>query len=268
MNSDSLITQWGRIAHTGKLTRKQVSPAGTAYVPGLYALEHVPADKVHLVEERVFGFVDDKAAPILEKMILRGSKSLSIEERYWWAIYLNAALLRVPHIVASISKGVEELQQKVLSEPDADFDAAKGDATEQNLLEWAQNHAPGALANSAMEILSQMIGERRPIERLLSFWWIVRDVGNSSRPLMLGDDPLERIGDLYRPKCLINLPLSPSHAFFATDSQSIAEHIQQLTDRQVVDGTNISTISTAKKFVYGNADSRFVDRYLLTKSTG
>ncbi|WP_352860106.1 DUF4238 domain-containing protein [Mesorhizobium sp. M1163] len=256
------VTQWGRIKHNGKLTRKGVAPAATGYVPGLYALEHVPADMVHLVEERVFGFVDDKAAPILEKMVVRGAKSLSIEERYWWAIYLNAALLRVPHVVASISKRIEEMQQKILSEPDADFDAAKGSAPERNLLEWAQNHAPSALANSGMETLSKMIGESRPIERLLSFWWTVRDVSNSSRPLMLGDDPLERIGDLYRPKCLINLPISPGHAFFATNARSIAENIAKMPDRRVVDATNISTISTAKKFVYGDAEPSFVDRYL------
>ncbi|RJT35064.1 hypothetical protein D3227_22415 [Mesorhizobium waimense] len=90
-------------------------------------------------------------------------------------------------------------------------------------------------------------------------------VRNCSRPLLLGDDPLERIGDLYRPKCLINLPLSPSHAFFAANDRSVTEKIERLTDRRVVDATNISTISTAKKFVYGNAEPSFVEQYLLRK---
>ncbi|RJT35065.1 hypothetical protein D3227_22420 [Mesorhizobium waimense] len=72
---------------------------------------------------RRFGFVDHKAAPILEKMIRRGGKStinrgpLLVGDLSQWT------LLRVPHVVASISKGVEELLRKVLSEPDADFDA-------------------------------------------------------------------------------------------------------------------------------------------------
>jgi len=139
---------------------------------------------------------------------------------------------------------------------------------ENNLLEWAQNHRPASIANSGMEILTQMIGEMRPIRRLLSFCWIVKDLRYSSRPLMLGDDPLERIGNLYRPKCMINLPLSPGHVFFSTDDRPIATHIEALPERRVVDATNISTISTAKKFVYGSADANFVDRYLLRTTSG
>ncbi|MER9840511.1 DUF4238 domain-containing protein [Mesorhizobium australicum] len=92
-DSEGLVNRWGRIAHNGKLVQKRVSPAATGYVPGLYALEHVPSDKIHLIEEKVFGVVDRKAASILEKLTSQGVRSLSKVDRQWWAIYLNATLL-------------------------------------------------------------------------------------------------------------------------------------------------------------------------------
>ena len=109
----------------------------------------------------------------------------------------------------------------------------------------------------------RMLNNEHAIERIIHLRWMVRDVSESSRPLLIGDDPFERIGDLYKPRCLISIPLTPTHAFFGTDASDVVEHISQMTDGAVVNASNVSTVSTAKRFSYGEAERAFVDRYLL-----
>jgi hypothetical protein len=47
---DQQITQWGRIAYNGKLVRGRVTASETAYVPGLYSLEHVRPIEAQQIE--------------------------------------------------------------------------------------------------------------------------------------------------------------------------------------------------------------------------
>jgi hypothetical protein len=265
--SDREITQWGRIGHNGKLVCTPVTAAGTAYSPGLYSLEHVHAEATQQIETKIQGQIEDRAAPVLRKLVTGGPASLSVEERYWWTRYLQASLLRVPHVVEKMKIEGRQIVRDHLARDHADFLAAKGTASEETLLEWAENHAPGSIANTGLRVLVRMLNDEDVIDRIIHFGWIVRDVSKSNRPLLIGDDPFERIGDLYKPRCLISIPLTPTHVFFGTDAPEVAQRIEQMSDRAVVNASNISTLSTAKRFAYGEAERSFVDRYLLRRES-
>ncbi|MDN8716013.1 hypothetical protein Q0M92_14215, partial [Staphylococcus aureus] len=64
------------------------------------------------------------------------------------------------------------------------------------------------------------------------------------------------------PRTLISIPLSPSHVFFGSDAPNIISHISSLPARDVVRASNISTLTTAKKFAYGSAEPNFVEQHL------
>jgi hypothetical protein len=102
--------------------------------------------------------------------------------------------------------------------------------------------------------------DERVIDRIIYLHWIVRDVAQSNRPLLIGDAPFERIGSLYQPRTLISIPLTPAHVFFGTDAADVVNRITAWTDRQVVNSSNVSSVSTAKRYVYGEAESRFIER--------
>ena len=59
---DKQITEWSRVPYSGRLTRRRVAVAGTAYVRGLYSLEHVSPAEVQKIETEVFGQIETKAA--------------------------------------------------------------------------------------------------------------------------------------------------------------------------------------------------------------
>lgn len=261
--ADGLFLQWGRIAYNGNLFCKPVTPAATAYVPGLYLLSHVGPEEAQKVENLVFGKIDNEAAKILPKLIARGPNSLTDEERYWWTVYLNASLFRVPHIVERIKAGAKERLETILTEAQSEYEAIKRNATEASLLEWANNHAPDRIANSGMKILVRLVNGERAIDRIINFYWNVVDVSRAPRRLMLGDNPFLRVGDLYKPRTVISIPLSPTHIFFGSDALDIVEHFAALPARELVKRCNIDVLTTAQKFAYGEAEREFVDRHLL-----
>ncbi|MGL4090698.1 DUF4238 domain-containing protein [Agrobacterium cavarae] len=265
---DGKIDQWGRIAFNNKLVCTSVTSAATAYVPGLYSLEHVNETEAQQIEKDIFGKIETEAKPVLAKLISRGAAKLSLRERYWWTIYLNASLLRVPHVVEKVKAGAKELVEKELSQDIPEYDAAKGDAPEATLFEWAAKHAPARLANSGLKVLVSLLSSEKAIDRIIHLHWLVRDVSAAPRRLLLGDNPFERVGDLYKPRTLISIPLSPTHVFFGSDAPDIVEHLAKLPAREVVKASNVSTLSTARKFVYGDAERGFIEQYLPVTAGG
>jgi hypothetical protein len=259
---DRRITEWSRVPYSGQLTQRHVAVAGTAYVRGLYSLEHVSPAEVQKIETEVFGQIETKAALALRRLTTEGPDAMSLEDRYWWTRYLQASLLRVPHVVQRMRTEGRRLAREHLSGDDEEFLAAKGSAPERTLLEWAERHAPGTIENTGLRVLVRMLMNERVIDRIIHFDWMVRDVSQSRRPLLIGDDPFERIGDLHKPRCLISIPLTPRHVFFATDAADVVDHIASMSDRRIVNASNVSAASTAKRYVYGEAEGRFIDRYL------
>src|SRR5262249_55059707 len=92
LGSDQKIPRWTRAPHTGELNQRRVAVASTAYLPGLYSLEHVNPTEVQKIEREVFGLIEDKASHALRTLVAHGPDALSLEERYWWTRYLQASL--------------------------------------------------------------------------------------------------------------------------------------------------------------------------------
>ncbi|WP_421700330.1 DUF4238 domain-containing protein [Ancylobacter sp.] len=256
------INQWGRIAYNNKLVCTPVTKAATAYVPGLYSPAHVNDEEAQQIETKLFGKIETAAKPVLEKLISHGPAKLSVQERYWWTIYLNASLLRVPHIVEMVTSSVQERIAQDLSQPIPEFDVAKGDAPENTLFEWASNHAPARVANSGLKVLVELIQSQKGVDRIVHLRWLVKDVSTGPRRLLLGDNPFERVGDLYKSRTTISMPLSPTHLFIASDAPDILEHFARMPACDVVKANNQSSLINAKKFVYGDEERDFIDAYL------
>lgn len=257
------IKQWGRIPYNNKLVCTSVTTAATAYVPGLYSLAHVSDKKAQQIEVELFGKIETAAKPVLDKLISYGPSILSVEERYSWTIYLNASLLRVPHIVEMVTSSAQERIAQDLSRPIPEFDAAKGDRPENTLYEWALNNALARVANSGLKVLVDLIQSEKAIDRIIHLHWLVKHVSTGPRRLLLGDNPFERVGDLYKSRTIISIPLSPTHLFIASDAPDIIDHFARMPARDVVKANNQSSLMNAQRFVYGEAQHKFVDEYLL-----
>lgn len=223
-------------------------------------------ETVDHVETKFFGEIETQAGPILEKLIAGGAASLSIADRYWWSLYLNASKVRVPHIVQRVRHDADLKIRTALTANPEEYLAIKGDAPEGTLLDYAERHAPARLANSGISVVVGLIQETRVIDRIAQLSWIVREVTGNTPSFMIGDDPFGRVGDLFKPRTLISIPLSPRHAFFGTDAADIIGRISTMRSDDLVAASNVTTLRSAKRFAYGDADPNFIDQYLLNDS--
>ena len=185
-NQRGKISQWGRIPFNNKFVCTPVTTAATAYVPGVYSLAHVNDEEAQQIEIKLFGKIETAAKPVLEKLISQGPARLSVQQRYWWTVYLDASLRRVPHIVEMVTSSVQERIARDMSQPIPEFDAAKGDAPENTLFEWASKHAPARVANSGLKVLVDLIQSERAIDRIIHLGWLVKDVSTEPRRLLVG----------------------------------------------------------------------------------
>lgn len=255
------ISQWGRTPHDNAVVCRQVASAATAYSPGLYAPEHVDDSKKQIIEQEVFGTIDNAAKLVMDKIIHNDINSLTLDERKKWIRYLIAAQLRTPHVVERIKTQTEKHHKKKLSALRPEFESDEKSVAEENPLEWIQKNHPARLANSHWQIIFKMLEHEKTIEYIYRLHWLVKDVSMSSRSLLLGDVPYQEVRPLYEPGTLISLPLSPTHIFLASDTEETIKHFIEMSPRELVKRSNISALTTAKRFVYGDAEKTFVDEH-------
>jgi Protein of unknown function (DUF4238) len=261
---DEKLIQWGRVPGLGKLVRKPVAPAQTGYLPNLYAQQLVDPADVHKVEDEVFGVLETKAAPVLDRLQAGQLKELSPDEFLVWAQYVNALAFRTPEALDLARSKAPDILQAELGRAIPEFDALKGDAPEKTLLEWTQNRRPESLANFALGAIVKNVEEGKSIDRILSFRWVVINfTRTTNRDLLLSDRPLIRVGDLHKPGALLALPITPKMLFVAADTFETAKKLLAVQPAILVRLTNITSMMAARRFVYGFSEARFIEKHLL-----
>ncbi|HBM87658.1 MAG: DUF4238 domain-containing protein [Parvibaculaceae bacterium] len=260
-NAQGEFVQWSRIPYKGGIRRKLVTPAQTAYVPGLYNLKSPRPEVVQKAEKEVFGRIENEASPILKKIIGSKVTKLTSNERIRWALYLNTSLLRLPHNVQKIKFDSAMHVTSDLAKQSDEYDALKSETDADTLLFWAQEHAPDYLENSGMRVLVKMLHGERLLRRFCEFKWDVRDLSRISTRLLIGDNPFVLAGGLFDEKCLVVLPLSPTKLFLASGSPDVLAAAEATSDKEIATRNNISMLNNAKKFAYGLAEKSFVDKH-------
>lgn len=142
----------------GEILQSRVSPRETAFEKRLYSYTKVPVSKQQALEKEFFNSeIDDKAAPILARLLSGDVSKLSESERIEWCRFLIASRIRVPEIVNDLREsGSVELKRSLIEDHD-EFLAAKGHDDAATLVEWAERNFVGLIDNFGMMILPRVI---------------------------------------------------------------------------------------------------------------
>lgn len=263
-DSKGKLQRWSRIDHTGELFCKWRAPAAFAYEKDLYRVDHLGDDVAELVEREVFGKIDNAAAVALQKLITppHGSQ-LTIDDRAWWAHYLNASTVRVPHQIHTLRERAPKSLLAELSKPNEDFDRLKGDRTEKTMAEYVMSVNPARILNAGMAtVVNQMAAGRGP-DAIFQLKWAVRSMPHTGKLLMISDNPLVRVGSLFEGDCLLLMPLTPRILFIAATSESILLRAFRMSAADIVEASNIAQFANAQRFAFGSGNREFIDRHLL-----
>lgn len=234
-------------------------PKETAAEGHLYALEHVPNDLRQVIETGFFrDQIDTPSAPILEKMLATGIRSLSRIERETWSMFLIAARARTPEWVHQARRRGRELAEQALLTGQDEFLALRGEAPEATLLEWAQNHHPDRVANAGIRVLPEVISKPERVLEFADMSWLLLDLSRASVPVVISDRPAIVTAGIDSESFAFALPVGPAHVFVAAKRDSILSGLLRRRPSLLAREINESSMTQARRCVYGQVDLGFV----------
>lgn len=253
--TDKKLVQYSWVP-TG-LDTQRYSAKAVAKQKHLYSSTSASGERDNSVEKDYFGpEIDSKAAPISRRLIDVGVSGLNSNQREVWARFLVAQMVRIPSMIESFAYSAEryfiEGATAIASQPGR-----------KEFLEYAKKNEPHAGGNAAVGMLETVIENEKLNTALLSAHWRIFRPKGSRFDLLIGDNPLIKMGALSD-NFIVALPLGPRTLFCAASNEYTLRNIEFDTHTNVVSTVNKDLIKTASKYVYANNTSQtaVVRKYL------
>jgi len=208
----------------GKIVRSNHAPAHLGFEYHLYSYheDFVAADRAE-IETKFFAPLDNQGAKIVTKMI--AGSLLEKRERILWVQFLLSMKVRTPENVERIRNEGEKVLTREMEGAQREYKQLKQDSDPDTAIDWLRVNRPGLIESIGVGQLSKIISNKKAMRDVLSFDWHIVDFKRSSKSLLTSDRPCVYTQGLANPNCVIALPLSPRHAFFACRSNSTSERV-------------------------------------------
>lgn len=260
--SDGRIPTYQRIKD-GTLKLIPFLPTETGCENQLYALEQVPPEERGKLETEFFSeHIDNNAAPAYQKIV--ANEQLTPHECAWWVRYLMAQRARTPDMVKRVKAQVDHGIRTFCQEYADKYEIARGNSDEElpeSVLEWFDQAFPGKRQNLGLEILVDVIQNRKASEDISKMHWWVHDFSMSVVPLLASDRPLRMTGNVDGRGSYITLPLTPSKLFIASPTLERRGTFQQMNQLELVVRHNMMMAAYADRCVYGQTGMLFIQKH-------
>lgn len=267
--SDGKLQSFKVDCPSGEVTLRRFAPAGTGYKDDLTTLsvENLQGMKRHDVEERFCQVLDNEAARIRKKLLIKGGiADLSDLEASRWSQFMFSLYYRQPSKVESIKRlsanqligeldsGEQEFQQIRLKEK----------IEEATLLEFVKSTYPGIIENFGLTFLHELIGSSKANKKFMALKWGIYSFNNSKHELLLSDNPRLSAGPLEDGPCIVALPIAPQKAFLAFRGNDLEKSLWSITPTEFAVRLNASSVNQATSRVYARNKTplRFIQNRL------
>lgn len=234
----------------GNITRDRRAPKSTGYVEHLYSYtENFHPENRAEIETKFFRLLDDAGAKIVNKFLL--SQQLSKKERIRWAQFISGMRVRTPENINKIKEHSTNWFSKKLDTDNSDYLALKQDKDPADFKDWVELNRPGLIKNIGVGQIPKIVSNPKVLADILAMDWFDLDVSSASRPLLTSDCPCVFTTGLQHKDCVIALPLTPKHAFFAFYNGSKAYHsLMRAHPSEIVKALNYNVVTQANERVY------------------
>ena len=241
----------------GSVNASRRKAKAVAKLTGLYTLRDVPEDEANIVEAKIFQRIDDEGAAAHAKLA-RGESELSPREKDGWARFIVSLVTRSPWFLQRhVDAAPRALLEMIMKNP---LEGMSPSLTLEKVLEVV----PDLPRDMALRGLVSMLPKSRTQDAIMGAPWTIADVSDSSRDLVIGDQPVLRSGD-FDTDFLLALPLSPTKLFLmhSPDSSALSA-FRRLGPRQLVERANRESAHRAIEYVYATSDAHaaLARRYL------
>lgn len=245
-----------------KLDIQHYSAKAVAKERHLYSTTLPTGERDTRIEKDYLGpEIDNKAAPVLQRILTGGVEGLDGEQREIWVRFLVAQMVRVPSMIQHFAEFARREFAKGI-------DAIVRQPGRSKFGSYAEEHAPYAGANAAVEMLEDVIESDRLCGALLDTSWHAHRLRWSKVDLLIGDRPLLQVGPMAE-NFLIVLPISPRVLFCAASHEGTLEKMKSSDHTGVAKTLNKDSAMKASKYVYATdvSQTAVVERYLPNRLT-
>ncbi len=239
----------------GKIVRSRNTPdyLGFEYYLYSYHEDFDAADRAE-IETKFFKPLDNEGARIVSKMIEGGS--LEKRDRILWAQFLTSMKIRTPENVEKIRTEGQSALVREIESAQPDYAKLKQHTDPATAVDWLRVNRPGLIESFGVGQVPKIASNAKAMQDVLSFSSHIVDFSNSSMPLLTSDRPCVYTEGLDEPNCVIALPLSPRHAFFAFRPNSNAQRsLMQTPISLLAAAMNESVVGQAVTRAYSQSES-------------
>lgn len=238
------------------------APKFTGYKDDLYALSMpvVAGMEKQAIEKIFFMQVDNLAARAHQKLVERGLQSLTDEERSDWVRFLMSLRARQPDIVQQLkTESTVQLKESLGQKPE-EYEQITETDDPPTMEEWVEQSFPGLIENFGLSFLHEIANNPKVGEKIFRMKWWLWDFGRIPFDLLLGDRPCIFTNGIDNPQLIIALPISPTKAFLATNSERTAVILRQQDPKGLALRLNESSLYQARARIYSRNTSpmRFI----------
>jgi Protein of unknown function (DUF4238) len=255
------LKQWtgpdGRLCEFSKpfdrVKARLVHPDGTAYVHGLNTIEGLPPGQEQYIENVFFKIADNYASRALRILLSERSWNFTDKERSGWSRFIISLMLRSPESVQRHRETAVALFKEALPRIEQEYARERRPTDPRTYFEYAQLHASNP-ASRTIALLLQKVIDNEPVGQYINGmrWMVLRD-GNPKYPLLTSDRPVIITNGIRHSNGQIILPISPYHAFVATNNVETEDYIKSVWhERQAIPQINHHVACQSRKYVYGS----------------
>jgi Protein of unknown function (DUF4238) len=206
----------------GKIARSNHPPKYLGFENHLYSYsENFDAVDRAKIETKFLAPLDNEGARIIAELIA-GSR-LEKRDYILWAQFLTTMRVRVPENVEILRVEGSKAILREIEAAQAEYAVLKRETDPETAVGWIEVNRPGLIESFGVRQLPRIASNPKLMQDVLSFSWHIVNFGTSSKLLLSSDRPCVYTEGLDKPDCVIALPLSPRHAFFAFRPNSRAQ---------------------------------------------
>lgn len=264
VGKDGRLCEFSRPHGAAKSQRK--TPKAAGYLRDLYTVPGLPPESQSILEDRFFRQTDQAASDALDFMLANtsGFGDMPARLRSGWSRFLLSLVHRSPERVEQLRAKLRiELETRV-SEIEQNYHAQRQPGEPETFGElWSLIERDVERITWAV-LLERVIDSKTVGTFINEMHWSIVTFNEAPHSLMTSDWPVCMSNGITRPDGFVALPVSPTQAFLATNTQDVEAMLRRDDAKTFHAYLNDTVVRQAVRYVYATDDRqlRFVDARL------
>ena len=266
--SDEKVCEFKRRYHG--VQPRRVHPDATGYVHGLNTVSGLPPSNADFLETDFMQLADNYASRALRILLAMSPWKFTDEERSGWSRFIVSLITRNPESVERHKAAGKRLFDEARADIEADYAARRLPTDPATYEEYAAKNSPNPAGRAGAILLQKVIDNPQIGNWINQMRWIVLHDARPKHLLLTSDRPVVMTNGIAQENAQLILPISPHHAFVATNNLKTENYIRDVWHRrEAIEQVNDRVTKQSHKFVYGFDDSQldFVSKRLGLKYT-